>query len=330
MRQSVCMKTSKKKTSTICPLRFTFSFFKPDCIPMFTMNKFERPQIHTHQQQQSFNFITTQQPIFNLSSLLSNNQFNNQYTPICINPIQSSNNNVFINTNLNQQHFIFIVPTSNNNPTIIPISNNIHNRNQIITTNTATDQNIIQHKTINSRISSNYAINTVPNMDTPIATSMVKSSNTPIAISKSKNINTAKFACSTCGRVFKHKSNMVTHTKLHQPNCPKCEHCGKKFARKSNLLAHVRIHTNERPFKCSYRNCKKSFRQPHCLKDHLRSHSGEKPFQCEICLKKFSVKHNMVIHCRIHTGEKPYQCEICRKRYTSKSGLNSHRKHIHS
>ena len=44
--------------------------------------------------------------------------------------------------------------------------------------------------------------------------------------------------CTICNKTFKHKSNLTTHKRLHNENCPKCEFCGKKFARPSNLNQH--------------------------------------------------------------------------------------------
>ena len=46
------------------------------------------------------------------------------------------------------------------------------------------------------------------------------------------------YECTICNKIFKHKSNLTTHKRLHDENCPKCEFCGKKFARPSNLNQH--------------------------------------------------------------------------------------------
>merc|ERR1711971_1364349 len=132
------------------------------------------------------------------------------------------------------------------------------------------------------------------------------------------------FSCQVCARKFRHKSNLKTHARIHDPDAPKCPWCGKLFGRESNLKQHLRVHTGERPFSCS--QCSKKFKQLHSLKDHLRTHTGERPFSCPVCRKTFAVKHNMTVHMRIRSGEKPYVCKQCGKQYSSKSGLNSHAK----
>ena len=61
-----------------------------------------------------------------------------------------------------------------------------------------------------------------------------------------KNTKTKKkksnvtYPCETCGRLFKHKSNLKTHRRIHDPDAPTCQYCGKKFARESNLKQHLR------------------------------------------------------------------------------------------
>ena len=58
--------------------------------------------------------------------------------------------------------------------------------------------------------------------------------------SKSKKNSGITYPCETCGRLFKHKSNLKTHRRIHDPDAPTCKYCGKKFARESNLKQHLR------------------------------------------------------------------------------------------
>ncbi|XP_070614225.1 zinc finger and BTB domain-containing protein 49 [Erythrolamprus reginae] len=88
-----------------------------------------------------------------------------------------------------------------------------------------------------------------------------------------------------------------------------CMSCGKVFKHPSNLELHVRSHTGEKPFECNI--CGKCFSQAGNLQTHLRRHSGEKPFICEICGKRFAASGDVQRHIIIHSGEKPHLCDVC-------------------
>mmetsp|Transcript_5303 Transcript_5303/g.10546 ORF Transcript_5303/g.10546 Transcript_5303/m.10546 type:complete len:498 (-) Transcript_5303:319-1812(-) len=51
-----------------------------------------------------------------------------------------------------------------------------------------------------------------------------------------------------------------------------CLYCGKIFKERSNVVAHIRVHTGEKPYKCG--ECGWSFAQKSNLKRHVRSHHG--------------------------------------------------------
>jgi hypothetical protein len=72
---------------------------------------------------------------------------------------------------------------------------------------------------------------------------------------------TVSFECETCGKIFKSKSSMDGHKRVHRPERESvvCEVCGKTFSQNSHLSSHMRIHNGDRPFECNL--CRKQFSQ---------------------------------------------------------------------
>eukprot|EP00035_Acanthoeca_spectabilis_P021464 m.438381 g.438381 ORF g.438381 m.438381 type:complete len:385 (-) comp18230_c0_seq1:2579-3733(-) len=105
-----------------------------------------------------------------------------------------------------------------------------------------------------------------------------------------------------------------------------CKHCGKVFKQKSHLTRHVRIHTGDKPYKCQ--ECDKGFTQASILKTHMRTHTEEKPYVCPVpeCGKRFRHTGGIAEHASVHDPNRRFNCPVCPKSYKTRAELSRHKK----
>ncbi|XP_041669533.1 zinc finger protein 436-like [Cheilinus undulatus] len=111
-----------------------------------------------------------------------------------------------------------------------------------------------------------------------------------------------------------------------------CPVCGKVFKFRSLLTSHSLIHSEVRPYACDF--CSRSFRRLSHLKRHREvvHANGERlpqSFICHICGKDKKCRSQLARHVIIHTGERPYACDICPARFNRSGNLQQHRKRMH-
>ncbi|XP_008417038.1 zinc finger protein 570-like [Poecilia reticulata] len=136
------------------------------------------------------------------------------------------------------------------------------------------------------------------------------------------------FLCVTCGKCFRHNTNLYRHKKIHSGHKPHlCMTCGKRFIQKNQLICHTQTHTDQRPFSCKV--CGKLFKSGTNLTRHTKIHSGQRPHLCMVCGKAFIQKSQLTSHIQTHTGEKALSCKICGRRFNNSGNLSRHNK-IHS
>ena len=132
-----------------------------------------------------------------------------------------------------------------------------------------------------------------------------------------------------CTRTFITASDVADHVKHRHTGGAKpfvCAHCDRVFKSKSILVEHVRVHTGERPFACPRPGCGKRFKQSGDLTHHIRTHDGIRRYPCPIpgCSKSFAVRIHLEGHLNVHNGVRPFACELCDKAFTLKSFLRRH------
>lgn len=139
------------------------------------------------------------------------------------------------------------------------------------------------------------------------------------------------YKCTLCPSIFHNKLSYYGHLlKGHKSEShyleqvsahSKCPYCNKMFRHRSVLESHMRVHTKDKPYPC--KECGKSFRCGSYLRQHSVIHTGEKPHKCPECESTFAFLQNMKTHLKLHQ-EKPFRCSSCRNGYTDEAQLNQH------
>ncbi|XP_057689149.1 zinc finger protein 845 [Corythoichthys intestinalis] len=135
------------------------------------------------------------------------------------------------------------------------------------------------------------------------------------------------YQCNVCGKGFRFSSYLQQHMIIHSGEKPyKCPECGKDFAFLQNMRTHQRLH-QEKPFRCT--SCRKGYSDETQLQHHMLSHNGDKPHKCNLCDKSFGLAYLLRDHLNTHTGERPHHCDECGKSFSWLSSLLVHQK-IHT
>lgn len=136
---------------------------------------------------------------------------------------------------------------------------------------------------------------------------------------------TRSHACDKCGGAFRHRNELLAHTRKAHPTPSEavtCEKCGKLFKSQSARDRHVeRVHDKPRHV-CHL--CGLEFSTEGYVRIHVRSaHEGIR-YACSHCGKTFIVeqalKHHVVT---IHEGRR-YDCRYCPKRYKTRVSWEYH------
>lgn len=131
---------------------------------------------------------------------------------------------------------------------------------------------------------------------------------------------------------LKEGSHSATSRKSSATSSFVCPMCGKQFKFRSLLASHSLIHSGMRPYSCDL--CSRSFQRLSHLKRHREvvHANGERlprSFICHFCGKDKKCSSQLARHIIIHTGERPFACDLCPARFNRSGNLKQHMKRMH-
>lgn len=139
-----------------------------------------------------------------------------------------------------------------------------------------------------------------------------------------------KFKCTLCELSFVNQwLRDIHHNRTHLDIKEyMCSTCGRSFKTKNQLKSHTNSHTGERPFKCTFDGCNKSFKSRSNRDTHMRSHTGEKRIKCTVqgCGQQFAYNKDLRRHkFRLHgIFVREYPCSLCSEVFPEKWFLVKH------
>ncbi|XP_064018543.1 oocyte zinc finger protein XlCOF26-like [Pogoniulus pusillus] len=158
------------------------------------------------------------------------------------------------------------------------------------------------------------------------------------------------YQCSTCGKAFRYRQNLLTHKKVRGWFRHTCSECSRTFCLKGDLLRHRASHGNEGNYCCPL--CSDRFLHKRDLLTHLKEHASgtiqqyprcanhfedearvshpcpteEQPFVCRRCGRGFSWKESLLIHQRSHAPERSHRCPDCGRSFSRRVNLLGHQR----
>ncbi|XP_021959657.1 zinc finger protein 25 [Folsomia candida] len=144
-------------------------------------------------------------------------------------------------------------------------------------------------------------------------------------------IKRPRFPCTVpgCEKTYLAKDALTIHVNTEHAENPArfpCTLCGKEFKTRAHLESHTPIHTTEKPYNCS--KCGKSFAHKAKMKSHEKTHlekSARDVSKCHLCPQTFLTRNGLQGHIRVvHENQRNYPCPFCDKKFSFSSGLKRH------